>query len=38
MRLLNLQDFRLDWDKLKTFYYIAKLSNITKAAEFLPLS
>ncbi len=36
--MLNPQDFRLDRDKLKTFYYIAKLGNITKAAEFLRLS
>lgn len=35
---LNPQDFRLDWDKLKTFYYIAKMGNITKAAEFLRFS
>jgi DNA-binding transcriptional LysR family regulator len=26
------------WDKLKTFYYIAKMGNITKAAEFLRFS
>ena len=38
MTLLNPQDFRLDWDKLKTFYYIAKMGNITKAAEFLRFS
>ena len=38
MTLLNPQDFHLEWDKLKTFYYIAKLGNITKAAEFLRLS
>ena len=38
MTLLNSQDFRLDWDKLKTFYYIAKLGNITKTSEFLRLS
>jgi len=38
MTLLNPQDFRLDWDKLKTFYYIAKMGNITKAAELLRFS
>jgi len=38
MTLLNPQDFRLDWDKLKTFYYIAKMGNITKTAEFLRFS
>jgi DNA-binding transcriptional LysR family regulator len=28
----------LDWDKIKTFYYVAKLGSFTKTSEFLHLS
>lgn len=40
--MLNLENsayFRdLDWDKLKTFYYVAKVGNISNAAPFLNLT
>ena len=28
----------LDWDKIKTFYYVSKLGSFTKTSEFLHLS
>ncbi len=28
----------LDWEKIKTFYYVAKLGSFTKTSEFLYLS
>ena len=37
--LENTTRFRhLDWDKIKTFYYVAKLGSFTKTSEFLHLS
>lgn len=39
LKLENSARFRhFDWDKVKTFYYVAKLGSITNTAEFLHMS